>query len=104
MIASRTRAGVTLVELLVVLAVMGITAGVVGVALGPRARAPAQDPVAATVARLRREALRRGARVTAQVEIRGSVLGLTAMPDGSIIADSALPIDRFAGARNEARQ
>jgi prepilin-type N-terminal cleavage/methylation domain-containing protein len=104
MIASRTRAGVTLVELLVVLALMGVAAGVVGVALGPRARTPAQDPVAATVTRLRREALRSGASATARVEIRGSVLGVTALPDGSIIADSALHIDRFAGTRSEDRQ
>ena len=103
MIAIRKRAGVTLVELLVVLAVMGIAAGVVGVAIGPRGRTPAPDPAAATAARMRREALRTGARVTAQVEIRGSVLGVTALPDGSIIADSALHIDRFAGAHDEER-
>lgn len=90
------RSGSTLLELVVVLAVLGITAGVAGVAL--RA-ADDPDPAslrAAQVAAARRAALE-GRRAVPFALTEGGPAGV-AFPDGRVLlADSALDVDPLTG-------
>lgn len=91
------RSGATLAELIVVLAVLGIMASVVG--LTARTAEPRQvsDGTIATIAAARREALLSGRPVTLTVELAGRTAAATAWPDGSISADSALAVDPLSG-------
>ena len=98
------RSGVTLIELLVVIAILGISAGVAAIAIGVRGRATEADPGALLVARLadaRREALRTGRVVTIAHTNSVSVGYASALPDGSIVADSLIArvsaLDRLSG-------
>jgi prepilin-type N-terminal cleavage/methylation domain-containing protein len=89
--------GNTLVELLVVLAVLGIIAGVTGLTFG---RAPLRNPpdaADATIADARRQALRSGRSVTVTISSGDTLLAATAHPDGRVVADSLLAIDALSG-------
>jgi prepilin-type N-terminal cleavage/methylation domain-containing protein len=90
------RRGVTLVELLVVLAIMTVMAAVVGLAAPPIHRT---DPDVATtrVTAARRAALSSGQPVSITVVSQEHPYAVTAYPDGAIVADSALAVDRLAG-------
>ncbi|GEM_PF-3426542 len=90
------RRGVTLVELLVVLAIMTVMAAVVGLAAPPIRHV---DPDVATtrVAAARRVALSSGQPVSITVVSRERPYSVTAYPDGAVVADSALAVDRLAG-------
>ena len=90
---SRGRAGVTLVELMVVLMLLGLMAGVVGLAWRP-SPAPASDGRDA-IMQARHQALESGAAVCIQVTIDGQSVSVAALPDGSIIAPSGLHLDRL---------
>jgi prepilin-type N-terminal cleavage/methylation domain-containing protein len=98
MIPSR---GVTLVELMVVLALLGVVAGVAGVALQSTSRVPENDALAIVTA-ARTEALRTGRPVTVEVRLDGRPRAVTAWPDGSVIADESLGVDRLTGRRSDA--
>lgn len=91
--------GVTLVELLVVLAILGVMAGVVGLAFatGSGVRDDRTE-AATTVLRARTEALRSGATVQATVFVEGTPHAIAVLPDGRVLADSALGVDTFTGA------
>ena len=104
--------GVTMVELITVLAILGIMAAVVTAALPePELGPPPESLLAARVriAEARREAISRGRAVTVALRVsptdtgtsRGSAarteLRATALPDGSIIADPGLAIERLTG-------
>jgi prepilin-type N-terminal cleavage/methylation domain-containing protein len=93
--ARPARAGVTLVELMVALAVLGISAAVVTLAL-PRASAQVDTP-ASRIANARREAVERGRPVTISVTVDDTLRDVTMQPDGSVIAETPLHVDRFAG-------
>ncbi|HMC56722.1 MAG TPA: type II secretion system protein [Gemmatimonadaceae bacterium] len=87
--------GSTLLELIVTLAIMSIVFGVVALALSRR-----QTPVddwRAQVAAAREQALRTRARVTAEIATANGRGALTAFPDGTVIGDSALGVDRLSG-------
>lgn len=89
-------AGVTLVELMVVLAILAMMAGVVGLAV----RVPETDPAAERAARIadaRRQALQTRRPVLLRVEQGDSTWRLVALPDGSVRADSALGLDALTG-------
>ena len=106
-----SRAGITLLELIVVLAIMGVMAGVVGLAvLHPEVRTQPSTVAAAhaAIAEARREAIESGVSVAITVSIDSTEDGhpvaratpplhATAFPDGSVVADSALGIDRLTG-------
>ena len=92
-------AGSTLVEFLVVLAILGVVAGVAGLSFRTERTLVAVDAAGAQVAAARREAIRTGRSVTVVVSREGQVSVATAHADGSVVADSALSIDRFTGAR-----
>jgi len=91
------RAGVTLVELVVAIALLGLTASVAGLTLRRVRADDAVSPVGAQVAAARRVALVSGRPVSIDVEVDGRVSSATAMPDGSVLADGRLPVDRFTG-------
>lgn len=90
--------GNTLVELLVVLAILGVAAGVAGLSFRAEPTPVPVDAARAQVAAARREAIRTGRSVTVVVSDQGQVSVATAHADGSVVADSALSIDRFTGA------
>ena len=88
--------GNTLIEMLVVLAILGIAAGVAG--LGFRSATPIPvDETTATIAAARRDAIRSGRSITIYVEQDGHVLSATAHPDGRVVADTALTVDHLSG-------
>ncbi|MFN2399099.1 MAG: Tfp pilus assembly protein FimT/FimU [Gemmatimonadaceae bacterium] len=94
----RVPSGVTLAELLVVIVILGITAGITGLAF---ARSPARDRVVSAVPQsitdARAEALHTGHTVSITISVQGTALAATAFPDGSVVADSALGVDYFTG-------
>lgn len=111
------RRGVTMIELVTVLMIMGIMAAVVGLAFRGTDPAPASNTTEAAhaaIADARREALTRGVPVGVTVLVPTVLLPVVpgaegrsaasftslhavARPDGSVIADSALGINRLTG-------
>lgn len=89
--------GSTLVELLVVLAIFGVVAGVTGLTFRAEPRSPRVDDAAARVTAARREAIHSGRSVTVVVASHNGVVVATAHADGSVVADSALGLDRLTG-------
>lgn len=89
--------GLTLVELLVVLVLIGLSASVVGLALDTRTAPTAVTSLHDLVTVARDSAIRAGRPVTVRLRGRDAGDALTALPDGRVIADSALAIDRLSG-------
>jgi prepilin-type N-terminal cleavage/methylation domain-containing protein len=84
----------TLVELLVVLAVLGVTMGIAGLAFhrtrsAPSAGALVRDRIAAA----RREAIATGRTVSTTVVLDGQRRAVTAYADGRVLADSLPSLD-----------
>jgi prepilin-type N-terminal cleavage/methylation domain-containing protein len=85
------RRATTLVELIVVLAILGILAAVAGVSMRRAAslhRVEAPETIGVMIAGARREAIRSGRAVAVALDDSGTVAMATALPDGSVIADS----------------
>ncbi len=93
----RWQAGVTLVELLVVIALLGIVAGVVGVTWHTATVLRPVPPAAARVLAARDSALRTGRAVTIPLTGPGGAQTATALPDGRVLAEPGLGIDPFTG-------
>ncbi len=102
------RRGVTLIELLVVLMILGLMAGIVGLSFTRDEPAPDAGTLAAahdTIAAARRSAIAGGMPVAITVLVNRAgehdagpqTYRATALPDGSVIADAALGIDRLSG-------
>jgi prepilin-type N-terminal cleavage/methylation domain-containing protein len=97
-IASR---GVTLLELLVVLAILGVMAGLVGLTWRPdqwTGRPPELGSVAASIAAARHQALRTGRPVTLSVAGGLDSVPIIALPDGRVIGAERLGVDPLSGA------
>ncbi len=91
------RPGVTLVELIVVLAILGLMAGVVGLS-APHTGWPTEtDPWTAAIEAAREAAIDSGRTVTIALRVRDSVREATALPDGSVIVSGAPIVDRLSG-------
>lgn len=91
--------GVTLVELLVVVAILGVLAGVVGLTWRPEtwtARETETEPAAAVLA-ARRRAVASGAPVTLVVTAKDRTASVTALPDGRVIGGDAFGLDPLSG-------
>jgi prepilin-type N-terminal cleavage/methylation domain-containing protein len=93
-----TRPGTTLLELLVTLAIIAVASAVVGLALRAPA-APAADDAQAAVAAARRAAIAERRPVTVALRVQRESGAVTALPDGGVVADSALGRDRLTGER-----
>ena len=91
------RAGVTLLELLIVLAILSIMAGVVGLSLHAAPPAHASDDATARVNAARDSAIRLGHAVTVSVMVGSSERMATAFPDGRVVAYTTLGIDPLSG-------
>lgn len=94
------RSGSTLLEMLVTLGVMAIVAGMVALALRPhRTSAPVEDPLGEA----RRVAISTRRPITIDLVRNGRTFVVTALPDGGVVADAELRIDRFTGEKSSAR-
>lgn len=91
------RRAVTLVELLVVLVVLGISAGIVGLTLHTARPVAAVDPVRSAIHAARDSAIRIGRSVTVVVSSRVGLGPITAYPDGRVSADPALHLSELSG-------
>ncbi|HEX2778578.1 MAG TPA: prepilin-type N-terminal cleavage/methylation domain-containing protein [Gemmatimonadaceae bacterium] len=100
--AQRSRSGTTVVELLVVLAILGVVAGVTAVAIHTP-RPAAAGGAAATLVDARECAVRTGRTVTVIVADSADVRAATAYPDGRLIVDDRLSIDTRSGRPVDAR-
>ena len=102
----RSRTGVTLIELIVVIAIVGVMAGVA--ALGFRAVRPraGDNAPAAEVQAARDSSLRTGHAVRVATHMHSGGLSAPifalALPDGRVIASSELGIDPLTGRRAHA--
>jgi prepilin-type N-terminal cleavage/methylation domain-containing protein len=92
----KPRAGTTLVELLVTIVVIGIIASIVVLAVPPDRTPPPTDPLV-QIARARTDAIERARAVTISVTIGGRHIDATAFPDGSVITDSVVAVQRLSG-------
>lgn len=91
------RAGVTLLELILALAILGLMSASVGLS-APRTLVVPQSARGLEVAmRLRDSAIRSGHRVRGDINISTRSIEVTAFPDGRVLADSVLRIDPFSG-------
>jgi prepilin-type N-terminal cleavage/methylation domain-containing protein len=94
---SRTRRGFTLVELMVVLAILGVMAGVVGLAARSLDDTDPASQRAARIADARRRALETRRPVRLELSSGDTVRRMIALPDGSVRADSALDLEPLTG-------
>jgi prepilin-type N-terminal cleavage/methylation domain-containing protein len=95
------RAGVTLIELIVVIAILGVIAGLTGIAMRNADRA-APPSTARRIAAARHEAITRGTPVELLLSSGDTSYTVLALPDGRVLADSALGIDVVSGAQRDA--
>lgn len=79
------RAGMTLVELVVTLAILGLAAGIAGVAFWSAQPAVEAGEVEALLSAARRQAVRDRTTVTVTLRIDGRLFDATAFPDGFVI-------------------
>ena len=86
--------GMTLIEVVVVLTIIGVIASVTALAI-PRVMTLSPNDPGRALANLRRRALRDGAAVTTRLLIDGAMHDVVVLPDGSVIADSGVALDRF---------
>jgi prepilin-type N-terminal cleavage/methylation domain-containing protein len=94
---SASRAGVTLVELIVVLAIIAVIAGVTTLAFRRAGSTPSVAPWVSAVTAARRTAIDSGRSVSLTIRVGDVVYAATALPDGSVVADAPLDIDRLTG-------
>lgn len=89
--------GSTLVEMLVLLAILGVIAGVTGLSFRRPPNRAAIDAVGTRALDARRKAVRSGRSLTVIVWRDGKPMALTAHADGRVVADTALAIDPLSG-------
>ena len=90
------RAGVTLVELLLVLALLGVLSAVTTLAVRRTEPRPAEDPLRVLADSLR-HTLSSGRASHVRLLIGGAPVHFHVRPDGSVVADSAVAVDRLSG-------
>jgi len=102
MMRPRSFRGTTLVELLVVLCILGVIAGVTVLAIRGFDSPKSDDPSA-----ILSESLRAAVDTPRTIVLRlvhdGRPLSATLHPDGSVVGDSAFDVDRLTGRKSHAR-
>jgi len=93
------RRGLTLAELIIVLGILGLLAGVTALAFRSADPLPRVTPAQATIAAIRRAAIDSGRPISVAIPGDSGPRAATAFPDGSVIADPSLHVDRWSGAR-----
>jgi prepilin-type N-terminal cleavage/methylation domain-containing protein len=95
------RRGVTLIELIVVIAILGVMAGVATLGLRTVRKTDQVDVATALISATRDSALRTGRPATTAIPAAALPSGIavlvTALPDGRVIAPRALGIDALSG-------
>ena len=86
----------TLIEVIVVVAIVSVIASVTALALPHVVAIPTHDP-GRVLADTRRRALQFGTERSAQLLIDGIVHEVVVLPDGSVVADSGVALDRLSG-------
>jgi Tfp pilus assembly protein FimT len=102
-IAAAARPGATLVELVVVLAMLGVMAIVATPALRRADPAPAEG-IEAVVRRVRMQAIQRGTPATESFRERERLIVVTAWPNGLLLADSTSLSATAQGERTDAQR
>jgi prepilin-type N-terminal cleavage/methylation domain-containing protein len=90
------RRGMTLIELLITITIMGIVAGVATMGVR-RIQAPRPDNPLVIVGDSLRRAVAEGRAITIRLVVDGHPAAATVNVDGSIVADSVFKADRLAG-------
>lgn len=96
----RGAGGSTLVELVVVLTIIAVIAGVTGLSFRRAENRAPLSPVESRIADARREAIRSGRAVTVITWRDERPITATAHPDGRVVADTGVAIERFSGRPN----
>jgi prepilin-type N-terminal cleavage/methylation domain-containing protein len=89
--------GVTLIELMVVLAILGVMAGVVGLTRAPGWTDKDEGPGSGGLSALRRTAITSGRMVQGVVSIGERSATVIAMPDGRVLGAEALDVNPLTG-------
>lgn len=89
--------GVTLIELMVAIALLAILTGVVGLAIASAPVVAHVDDIRARISDARTQAIEKGRPVTITISDSARPRAVTALPDGSVLADSGILIDRLTG-------
>ena len=92
----RTAHGVTLVELLVVLAMLGVMATIVGLTWRP-GRWQSPESAAVPISALRHRALRSGRALNDTATINGVLVRVIAFPDGRIVGAAHMGVNPLTG-------
>ena len=93
----RQRAGVTLAELMVVIVILSVMAGVTAVAFARREPVTAANPTLAAIAEARAEAISTGQPATIRLGAGDSLRLATVYPDGRVVTDASVSLDPLAG-------
>jgi hypothetical protein len=78
------------------IAILAILSGVAGLAIHTTTTLPEKSP-AVSLRVARHTAVATARPVTLQLTVDGRALLVTAFPDGSVVADPKLPLDRLSG-------
>lgn len=97
-----TRAGSTLVELIVVLALLGVMSAVTVLALRSTPVASPDDTAMQQLMDARRAAVRDGKRVTIELVVAGTRHSATALPDGRVVTTASLGVNPLSGRPTDA--
>ena len=101
-VACRHRHGHTLIEMLITVALLGIVASMTTLGVRRFSRPSPSDPRAIIADTLER-VLATGRSVTLQFIVNGRPVFATVNPDGSVIADTAIDVNRFTGRSTNAK-
>ena len=93
--------GFTLVELLLVLVLLGLLAGVVGLTIHTAKPIRDADAVSTAIVAERDLAIRSGRSVTITLVVNNGQHSVTADPNGRVVSDSALEVNALTGVRND---
>jgi Tfp pilus assembly protein FimT len=88
---------VTLVELVIAILLIGLMATVAGLSMPRDERARLANSLRIDIAATRESAIDSGVAITRLILAGVAPHAVTALPDGSVIADSTLLVDRLSG-------